>query len=154
MSYLWLKWVHIISATLLFGTGIGSAFYKYWADLQGDVHAQRVVMRGVVLADWWVTTPAIVIQPVTGLWMVAIAGYSLRDAWLWWALVLYVLAGACWLPVVWLQIRMRDLVAQAIAQGTDLPHRYHRYKRIWFILGIPAFGALVVVFYLMVFKPV
>lgn len=153
MSYLWLKWVHIISATLLFGTGIGTAFYKCWADLQGDVRAQLVVLRGVVLADWWVTTPAIVIQPVTGLWMADIAGYSLVDGWLLWAMVLYLLAGACWLPVVWLQIRMRRLAEQAVAEGAGLPQRYHAYRRLWFALGVPAFGALVVVFYLMVFKP-
>jgi uncharacterized membrane protein len=154
MIYLWLKWTHIISATLLFGTGIGTAFYKYWADLQGDVRAQLVVLRGVVLADWWVTTPAIVIQPVTGLWMADIAGHSLVDGWVFWAMVLYLVAGACWLPVVWLQIRMRSLAENAVAEGTSLPQRYHDYKRLWFALGMPAFGALVVVYYLMVFKPV
>ena len=153
MIYLWLKWTHIISATLLFGTGIGTAFYKYWADLQGDVRAQCVVMRGVVLADWWVTTPAILIQLVTGLWMVAIADYSLLEGWVFWALVLYLLAGACWLPVVWLQIRMRSLVEKAVAEEAELPQRYYTYQRIWLALGVPAFSALVVVFYLMVFKP-
>ena len=153
MSYLWLKWIHILSATLLFGTGLGTAFYKYWADLQGDVRAQCVVLRGVVRADWWVTTPAIIIQPVTGVWMARIAGYSLTDGWVFWAMLLYLLAGACWLPVVWLQLRMRALAEQAVAEGTGLSKRYHACKRLWFALGVPAFGALLVVYYLMVFKP-
>jgi uncharacterized membrane protein len=153
MSYLWLKWIHILSATLLFGTGLGTAFYKYWVDLQGDMRAQCVVLRGVVLVDWWVTTPAIVIQPVTGVWMAGIAGYSLTDGWVFWAIVLYLLAGVCWLPVVWLQLRMRSLAEQAVAEGTGLSQHYHACKHCWFALGVPAFGALLVVYYLMVFKP-
>jgi uncharacterized membrane protein len=153
MTFLWLKWTHILSATLLFGTGIGTAFYKYWADRQRDLTAQLVVMRGVVLADWWVTTPAIVVQLVTGVWMAVLAGYPLQQGWVFWAIVLYLFAGACWLPVVWLQIQMRQQAERALKDGTALPERYHAYKRIWLALGVPAFTALVVVFYLMVFKP-
>ena len=90
---------------------------------------------------------------MTGLWMVAIAGYSLVDGWVFWSIVLYLMACACWLPVVWLQIRMCRLLEQAVAEGAGLPQRYRDYRCIWFALGLPAFGALVVVFYLMVFKP-
>lgn len=152
MEFLWLKWLHILSATLLFGTGLGTAYYKWSADRSGDVRAIAMVMRRVVLADWLFTTTTIVIQPLTGLRMAQLAGYPLTSGWVAWSLALYVLAGACWLPVVWLQLRMRDMALQAAAAGADLPARYHRYARIWFVLGIPAFAALVVVFYLMVFR--
>lgn len=153
MEFLWLKWLHILSATLLFGTGLGTAYYKWSADRSGDVRAIAMVMRRVVLADWLFTTTTIVIQPLTGLRMAQLAGYPLTSGWVAWSLALYVLAGACWLPVVWLQLRMRDMAIGAAAEGAALPARYHRYARIWFVLGIPAFAALVVVFYLMVFRP-
>ncbi|MGE0385178.1 MAG: DUF2269 family protein [Gammaproteobacteria bacterium] len=153
MEYLWLKWLHILSATFLFGTGIGTAFYKWRADADADPVAQAAVMRAVVLADWVFTTPAIVVQPLTGLRMAWLAGYPIDRGWVAWALGLYLLAGACWLPVVWLQIRMREMAVQAARDRTPLPARYDAYRRTWFALGVPAFGALVLVFWLMVFKP-
>lgn len=153
MEFLWLKWLHILSATLLFGTGLGTAFYKWSVDRSGDVRAIAAVMPRVVLADWLFTATTVVIQPLTGLRMAQLAGYPLTSGWVAWSLGLYVLAGLCWLPVVWLQLRMRDMAQQAAADGEALPPRYHRYARIWFVLGIPAFTALMVVFYLMVFRP-
>lgn len=153
MEFLWLKWLHILSATLLFGTGLGTAFFKWSADRSGDVPAIAVVMRRVVLADWLFTATTVVIQPLTGLRLAQLAGYPLTSGWVAWSLGLYVLAGLCWLPVVWLQLRMRDMAIKAAADGSALPPRYHRYARIWFVLGIPAFTALMVVFYLMVFRP-
>jgi uncharacterized membrane protein len=153
MEFLWLKWLHILSATLLFGTGLGTAYYKWSADRSGDVRAIAVVMRRVVLADWLFTATTVVIQPLTGLRMAQLAGYPLASGWVAWSLILYVLAGLCWLPVVWLQLRMRDMAVKAAIKASDLPDQYHRFSRIWFWLGIPAFGALIVVYYLMVFRP-
>ncbi len=153
MEFLWLKWLHILGATLLFGTGLGTAFFKWSIDGSGDVRAIAAVMRKVVLADWLFTTTTIVVQPVTGLWLAHLAGYPLTRGWVAWSLALYLLAGLCWLPVVWLQLRMRDMAMRAAAEDSALPELYHRYGRIWFRLGIPAFSALVVVFYLMVFRP-
>lgn len=153
MEFLWLKWLHILSATVLFGTGLGIAFFKWSVDRSGDVCAIAVVMRRVVLADWLFTTTSVIVQPLTGIWLALLAGYPLTRGWVAWSLALYVLAGLCWLPVVWLQLRMRDMAVRAAAGGGALPARYHRYARIWFWLGIPAFAALIVVYYLMVFRP-
>lgn len=153
MEYIIVKWLHILSSTLLFGTGIGSAFYMLFTSLSRDVRATAVVVRHVVLADWLFTTPTIIIQPLTGFYLIHLAGYPLTSRWIMWTIALYLLAGACWLPVVWLQIRMRGFAQDAVKAGTELPPIYWRYLRYWVLLGIPAFLALVVVFYLMVAKP-
>ena len=154
MEYLALKWLHILSATLMFGTGLGSAFYKWTTDRSGDVRAIAVVMQRVVLADWLFTTPTVILQPITGLWMAHLAGWPITHGWIAWALALYVLAGACWVPVVVLQIRMREQAQLAVVQQAALPEKYWRYARVWAGLGVVAFSALVVVYGLMVFKPV
>ena len=153
MEYVLVKWLHILSSTFLFGTGIGSAFYMLFTSLSRDVRATAVVVRHVVLADWLFTTPTIIIQPLTGFYLIHLAGYPLTSRWIMWTIALYLLAGACWLPVVWLQIRMRGFAQDAVKAGTELPPIYWRYLRYWVLLGIPAFLALVVVFYLMVAKP-
>lgn len=153
MEYVIVKWLHILSSTFLFGTGIGSAFYMLFTSLSRDVRATAVVVRHVVLADWLFTTPTIIIQPLTGFYLIHLAGYPLTSRWITWTIALYLLAGACWLPVVWLQIRMRGFAQDAVKAGTELPPIYWRYLRYWVLLGIPAFLALVVVFYLMVAKP-
>jgi uncharacterized membrane protein len=152
-TYLLLKWLHILSSVLLVGTGFGSAFYLYFINRTRNVEAIAQVVRLVVRADWWFTTPAIVAQPATGLAMVFMAGYSLSQSWLLWSLVLYGLAGMCWVPVVWLQIRMAKFAAQAAADKTALPEQYWQYARRWEWLGYPAFLAMLGIFYLMVFKP-
>lgn len=153
MEYLIVKWLHILSSTLLFGTGIGSAFYMLLASTSRDVRAIAVVSRHVVRADWLFTATTGVIQPLTGLYLVHLAGIPLQSRWIMWSFALYFLAGACWLPVVWLQIKMRDMAQPAAHDGAALPPAYWRYLRIWVLLGIPAFVALVAVFYLMVAKP-
>ena len=153
MEYLILKWLHILSATLLFGTGIGSAFYKFMTDRSGNIQAIAQTNKLVVLADWFFTTPTIILQPVTGIWLALIVGYPLTSSWIVLSIVLYIIAGLCWLPVVHMQIRMRDLSLTAIKEHQPLDKRYTRLARIWFWLGIPAFTALVGVYYLMVFKP-
>jgi uncharacterized membrane protein len=111
-------------------------------------------VRYVVVADWIFTATTVVIQPLTGFYLVHLAGMSLTTRWIVWSTILYLVAGACWLPVVWLQIQMRELARTAVADDRALPPLYWRYLRIWVALGIPAFLALVVVFYLMVAKPV
>ncbi|MBE9609981.1 DUF2269 family protein [Chitinilyticum piscinae] len=152
--YLLVKWLHILSATLMFGTGFGTAFYLFVANRSGNVAAIAVVSRWVVRADWWFTTPAVIIQPLSGWLMIRLAGYPLDSFWIVAALALYALAGACWLPVVWLQLQMRDMALQANTAGAALPPRYWRYEKIWTLLGFPAFGGLLIVYWLMVAKPV
>ena len=147
------KWVHVLSSTVLFGTGLGSAFYMFMANRRGDVAGICFATRHVVLADWLFTTPSVIIQLATGLWLVHLGGYSLTDSWIMWGIILYFFAGACWLPVVWMQIKMRDMARAALDSGSRLPERYWRMDRWWIILGVLAFLAIVVVFYLMVMKP-
>jgi len=152
-TYLVLKWLHIVSSVLMVGTGLGSAFYMFFANRSGSVPAQAVVSRLVVRADWWFTTPTVIVQPATGFALAHMAGWPLSTPWLAVSLALFVFAGACWLPVVWLQIRMAAIAAQAHRDAASLPPLYARYQRWWELLGYPAFAAMVVVFYLMVNKP-
>ncbi len=153
MTYLVVKWLHILSSTLLFGTGLGSAFYMFFASRTRDARVVATVVKYVVIADWLFTTPTIIIQPLTGLWLMHIAGMPFDTPWILWSIVLYFLAGAAWLPVVWMQIRMRDQAIAVASTGAPLPAVYFRYLRIWVALGVVAFLSLVVVFYLMVAKP-
>jgi uncharacterized membrane protein len=152
-AYLLLKVIHIVSSTVLFGTGLGTAFFKWTVDRSGNISAIRVVSERVVLADWPFTTPAIVVQPVTGFMLANRMGYSLDHGWLLYALCLYGVAGVCWIPVVGLQIRMRNLARSAERDGTPLDAEYWRLARRWFWLGLPAFASVVMVFWLMVWKP-
>lgn len=153
MSYEIWKWLHVLSSTVLFGTGMGSAYYMFFASRTRDPRVVASVVGLVVWADWLFTTTTIVFQPLSGLFLARIAGFPLASPWLLWTYALYVLAGVCWLPVVWMQIRMRDMARQAVAEQTELPPLYWRYLRYWVLLGIPAFFALVIVFYLMIAKP-
>jgi uncharacterized membrane protein len=152
-SYLVLKWLHILSSVVLVGTGFGSAFYLFFTNRSGSVAAQAVVARLVVRADLWFTTPAVVIQPLSGLALAHLANWPLTSPWLMLSVVLYLFAGACWLPVVWMQIRLREMADTALANGTPLPPLYWRYARLWELLGYPAFAAMLAVYYLMVAKP-
>lgn len=152
MSYLILKYVHILSAVVLFGTGAGSAFYKFMTDWRGEVAAIASTNRLVVLADWIFTTPTVIIQPLTGIALMHILHISWANPWIWLVFGLYILAGACWLPVVWLQLRMRDMSDVALQNGQALPALYWTYARIWFWLGVPAFLAMLIVLGLMVFR--
>jgi uncharacterized membrane protein len=151
--YVPLKAIHIVSSTILFGTGLGTAFFKWIVDRSGNVAAIRVVSERVVLADWLFTSPAIVIQAVTGIALARLLGFPMTHGWLAYAIALYCVAGVCWLPVVWLQMRMRNLARDSDSQGTPLLPTYWSYARMWFWLGVPAFLSLVVVFWLMVAKP-
>lgn len=154
MLYLYIKLMHIISSTILFGTGLGTACSMVFSHRTRDVHTIANTSRDVVFADWVFTTSSGIIQPVTGFWMVYLAGYSLSSLWVWGAVVGYLIAAFCWFPVVYLQIKMRDFAMKAMMDKSSLSPLYFRYFKCWFCLGWPAFISLIVVFYLMTFKPI
>lgn len=153
MTYLVVKWLHVLSSTVLFGTGVGSAFYLLATTLSGDVRAIAVVARMVVRADWLFTATTAILQPLTGFWLVHRLGLPLDTPWLLASIVCYALAMLCWLPVVWLQMRLRDLAAVAARDGRPLAPHYHRLFRWWIALGVPAFLLFLALFWLMVAKP-
>jgi uncharacterized membrane protein len=152
-SYFILKAVHITSAAVLFGTGLGIAFFKWITDRTGNASAIRVVSEKVVLADWLFTLPAIIVQALTGFALARLMGYPLSQGWLAWSIGLFFLAGACWIPVVWLQIRMRNLARASEEERLAVPAAYRAYARVWFWLGILALTAVALIFWLMVAKP-
>lgn len=152
-SYLVAKWLHILSSTLLFGTGIGSAFYLLVATLRRDARTVAAVAWTVVWADTLFTATTAVFQPLSGWYMVRQAGFAWSTPWLAWSIGLYGVAIACWLPVVWIQLRLRDISAQAASRGDPLPPAYWAHFRWWVGLGVPAFFAFVAIFYLMTVKP-
>ncbi len=151
--YLWVKWAHILSATVLFGTGLGTAFHFFSTHLRGEVGAIAQMTRNTVLADWLFTASSGVAQPLTGFLMIHMAGYDPFESWLVATYALYVLAAVCWLKVVQLQYRMRDFAIRAAERGEPLGQEYHRAMKRWFILGWPAFISLAIVFALMVMRP-
>jgi uncharacterized membrane protein len=153
MDYLSVKWLHILSSTVLFGAGIASAFYLLLATLGRDARAVATVSRYVVISDWVFTATTAVIQPLTGFWLMHLAGgIPWSTPWIAWSLGLYAFAIACWLPVVWIQLRLRDLSVQAAGAGVALPPAYGRLFLWWVGLGCLAFVAFVAIFYLMVAK--
>lgn len=154
MDYLWVKWLHILSSTLLFGTGLGIAFFTWMAHRTNDAAHIARTARVTVIADSLFTAPAVVVQFATGAWLVHRLGIPYSTTWVAAAVALFVLVGACWLPVVWLQIRARDLARIAAARGEPLPPNYYRVMRWWFALGWPAFIGVIAIFALMVRKPV
>lgn len=153
MLYAWIKVLHVVSASVLFGTGIGSAFYMLYANIQKDIKLIAKATNEVVFADWIFTTSSGIIQAFTGFILIALKGYSLLSPWVVGSIIGYVIAGICWLPVVWLQIHCRDLATKAWINNEPLPPEYKKYFSIWVLLGIPAFLALIGVFYLMTNKP-
>jgi uncharacterized membrane protein len=152
MTYLFLKYAHILSAIVLFGTGLGSAFYKWMADRNGNIQNIAITNKHVVFADWVFTTPTVILQPITGIWMAYIIGWPLTTDWILISLILYFIAGVCWVPVVVLQIKMQKMSELAVKNQTVLPQLYWRYAKAWFWLGVPAFMAMVLVVLLMVAK--
>ncbi len=146
-AYLWIKLLHILSATVLFGTGLGTAFFMLRAYLSNDDAAMAVTTRNVVLADWLFTTPAVVIQLVSGIWLTSELNISFSSLWFIVVVGLYGFVGLCWLPVVWIQIRIKNLIANGAARDS-----YRGLMRLWIVLGVPAFTAVLLLFYLMVSK--
>lgn len=152
-TYLILKYLHVIGAAVLLGTGVGIAFFLLLAHRTGDARIVAGVARIVVIADFLFTASAVVVQPVTGTALAWYLGYSLWQGWIFLSILLYLLTGAFWLPVVWMQMRMRDLAADAARDGRTLPAEYHVLFRRWFAFGFPAFGAVLAIFWLMIAKP-
>ncbi len=145
--YLWIKLLHILSATVLFGTGMGTAFFMLRTYLSKNEAAMAITTRNVVMADWLFTTPAVVIQLVSGLWLTSKLGIAFDSAWFVTVIGLFVFVGACWTPVVWIQIRVRDLIDSNAERG-----EYRNLMRVWMVLGALAFSSVVLLFYLMVSK--
>ena len=146
-AYLWVKLVHILSATVLFGTGMGTAFFMLKAYLSENDQAMRITTKTVVMADWIFTTPAIIVQFVTGLWLTAQLNIAFDSFWFIAVVSLYVFVGVCWIPVVYIQIRIRNLIADGHGRET-----YVKFMRVWVGLGVPAFTSVLIIFILMVSK--
>lgn len=149
-----LRWLHVIGACVLLGTGAGIAFFMMMAHRTGDAALIAGTARIVVIADMVFTATAVIAQPITGWLLARATGWALTEGWILASLGLYVLTGACWLPVIRIQIAMRDLAREAAAGGTPLSPRYHRLYRVWSILGVPAFAALLTIFLFMIARPV
>ena len=146
--YLGIKLLHIVSATILFGTGLGTAFFMFQAYRSGNAEAMKSTTQTVVLADWLFTTPAVIVQIASGLWLTQRLGIPFTSVWFVAVIALFCLVGACWLPVVWIQIRIRELFRAGA--GID---ECRTLMRAWIALGVPAFTAVLILFWLMVFKP-
>jgi uncharacterized membrane protein len=152
-SYLILKFLHVIGAAVLLGTGAGIAFFMLMAHRTGEAAVIAATARIVVTADYLFTATAVVAQPITGVLLAREAGYPLSEGWIVLSILLYLVTGAFWLPVVWMQMRMRDLATAALADGTPLPPRYHRLFWTWFGFGFPAFAAMLAIYWLMMTRP-
>lgn len=151
--YFFIKTLHVISSTILFGTGIGIAFFMFRSHFADGMHEKFYAAKNTVLADYLFTFPAVIIQPITGFWLVWKAGYDWASLWLVITYIVYVVAGFCWLPVVWIQTQLKKILSECVAEEKPLPERYHKLFRVWFVLGWPAFIGLIIVFFLMVYKP-
>ena len=152
MDYVLLKWVHILSSTILFGAGVGSAFHLFAASVRHRTAGVATSSRNVVLADWLLTTPTALLQPASGIALVHKLGLPLATPWVAWSLSLYAVAIACWLPVVVLQIRMHKVAADAELRNAPVPAAYDRMFHWWTGLGLLAFAAFLLIFWLMVSK--
>ncbi|MBO9375684.1 DUF2269 family protein [Sphingomonas histidinilytica] len=148
-----LRWAHVIGATVLLGTGAGIAFFMLMAHRTRDAALIAHVASTVVIADFLFTATAVLVQPVTGVWLAHLVGWSLGSPWILASVGLYILIGCFWLPVVWMQMRMRDLARVAASEGTPLPPAYFRLYRLWFLSGFPAFFAMLGIIWLMLARP-
>ncbi|HET9716008.1 MAG TPA: DUF2269 domain-containing protein [Pseudolabrys sp.] len=153
MLYFVLKYLHVIGGSVLLGTGVGIAFFMLMANRTREPEVIAGVAKIVVIADFLFTATAVVLQPITGLALAHVSGYSLLEPWILWSIVLYLFTGAFWLPVVWMQIRMRNLANEAVIKSTPLPLEYYRLFSLWFSFGFPAFAAVATIFWLMIAKP-
>jgi len=149
-----LRWAHIIGATVLLGTGAGIAFFMVMAHQTREVKIIAHTSKVVVIADWIFTASAVIIQPITGALLALEIGWPLTQGWVLWSILLYIFVGVFWLPVVWIQHQLRDMAQAAVQLDTELPARYFSLYRIWFICGFPAFLAVLAIIWLMVSRPV
>lgn len=153
-AYFLIKTIHIISSTILFGTGIGIAFFMFRSHFTTNINEKLYAVKNTVLADYIFTFPAIIVQPITGIWLMNHLGYSWSDQWLLITFIIYGIAGLCWLPVVWIQIQLKKMLITSAENGTSLPSKYFTLFKIWLVFGWPAFIGLIIIFFLMVKKSV
>jgi uncharacterized membrane protein len=151
--YFALKLIHILSSTVIFGTGIGTAFFMLWSSRAEDVSVKYFIARTTVLADLIFTAPTVILQPLSGILLIREVGYDFLAPWLVAAYILYGIAIICWLIVAWIQVRLRDILQKTILSNETLPQKYYHLFRLWFALGWPALICFTLVFYLMVVKP-
>ena len=151
-TYLVLKYLHVLSAAVLLGTGAGIAYFMFTACRSRNIEALRVVARYVILADGLFTASAVVLQPLTGVGMMLARGWPFTSTWFIVTVVLYAAVGACWIPVVILQTRMAKLAREAVSYDTLAP-AFKQAFRGWIALGIPAFVMVLALYGVMIFKP-
>ena len=151
-SYLVLKLMHILSAVIMAGTGLGTAFFMFMAYRSKDLKTMAVTTKHVVIADWCFTTPAIIVQVISGVLLMHTLGYSFQSAWFMTVAGLYVFVGACWIPVVFIQLQLKG-IAESQLEDDHVNEEFMRLMKIWTSLGVLAFSSVLVLFCLMVFKP-
>jgi uncharacterized membrane protein len=152
-SYFVFKYLHVLGAIVILGTGTGIAFFMLVAHRTGDAAFIAATAGTVVIADLLFTASAVILQPITGGLLMAMSSTAITEPWIVTSLILYAVAGLFWLPVVFMQIEMRDLARQAVSDHAPLPPRYHALFRRWFIFGIPGFGSVMAILWLMIAKP-
>jgi len=151
--YFLIKYLHLLGAIVILGTGTGIAFFMLMAHRSGEPAFIARTAAMVVVADALFTLSAVILQPVTGAVLMALSSTDISERWLATSLVLYAVAGAFWVPVVFMQIEMRDLARAAAEKGGQLPPRYFALFRRWCLFGIPGFGSVMIILYLMIAKP-
>ena len=150
--YLALKLIHILAAVIVAGTGAGIAFFMFMANRSNNPQAIYITAQHVILADWIFTTPAVIIQILTGVFLMNMQGYSFSSPWFYSVVGLFVFIGLCWLPVLKIQYKLREL-AKISVESREVTAEFKSMMRTWTLLGIPAFVAMLTIFWLMVFKP-
>jgi len=150
--YLTLKLIHILAAVIVTGTGSGIAFFMFMANRSNNPQAIYVTTQHVIVGDWIFTTPAVITQIVTGIFLMNIQGYSFFAPWFYWVMGLFTFIGVCWLPVLRIQYKLRDLAKISVDLNEVTPE-FKSLMKTWTLLGIPAFSAILGIFWLMVFKP-
>ncbi len=150
--YLILKLIHILAAVVVTGTGAGIAFFMFMANRSNNPQAIYVTAQHVILGDWLFTTPAVIIQIITGVYLMNIQGYSFSAPWFYWVMGLLSFIGLCWLPVLRIQYKLRELAKMSLT-SKQVSSEFKSLMRTWTLLGIPAFTAILAIFWLMVFKP-
>jgi uncharacterized membrane protein len=151
--YFIIKYLHVLGAIVILGTGGGIAFFMLMAHRSGDAGFIARTASTVVFADMLFTLSAVIAQPITGGVLMTLSATSPAEAWLATSLALYVVAGLFWVPVIFMQMEMRNLARVAAEKSQPLPPRYFVLFRRWFWFGIPGFGSVMTILYLMIAKP-
>ena len=148
-----IKLVHVLSAALLIGVGAGTAFFLWYTHRSGEIGAIRIATRAALLVEWWIIVPTVVLQPLTGFWMLDVDGQALQQPWTVAALLLFSVAGVVWVPAVALKIRMHNFARAAAERRLPLPPEFHRWMHWWLALWWTIFLLTLAILALMVFRP-